>query len=101
MTVELHESLAIHPGPWLHEQVIKPYGITITSSAVHLQVTRSGLTRMLDGNARLTPLLAMRFQKAFGISAAKLLRMQLTHDLTKAKLKASSVSLSRVPPPAE
>lgn len=55
MAVELHESFAIHPGPWLREQVIKPYGMTITSAAAHLQVTRAALTRVLDGNARLTP----------------------------------------------
>ena len=87
MAVKLHESFAIHLGPWLREQVIKPYGMTVTSAANHLQVTKSALTQMLDGNARLTPLMAMRFEKAFGISAATLLRMQLSHDLTKAKLK--------------
>ena len=101
MAVELHESFAIHPGPWLHEQVTKPYGMTVTSADVHLQVTKAALTRVLDGNARLTHLMAMRFEKAFGISAATLLRMQLSHDLTKAKRKASSISISRVPPPAK
>lgn len=100
MSVDLHESFAIHPGPWLREQVIKPYGMTIPIAADHLQVTRSVLSRMLNGNARLTPIMATRFEKAFGISAATLLRMQLSHDLTKAKLKESSISISRVPPPA-
>nr|WP_090479129.1 HigA family addiction module antitoxin [Qipengyuania nanhaisediminis] len=99
MAVELHESFAIHPGPWLREHLIKSYGMTVPSAADHLQVTRSALTRMLDGNARLTPLMAMRFEKAFGISAAALLRMQLSHDLAKAKLEASSIIISRVPPP--
>ncbi|MBX7541711.1 HigA family addiction module antitoxin [Qipengyuania sphaerica] len=101
MRVKLHESFAIHPGPWLRDQVIKPYGMTVTSAADHLQVTRSALNRVMNGNARLTPLMAMRFEKAFGISAATLIRMQLWHDLTQAKLKASSLSISRVPPPAK
>ena len=100
MAVELHESFAIHPGPWLRDQVIKPYGMTVTSAADHLQVTRSALRKVMDGNARLTPLMAMRFEKVFGISAATLLRMQLWRDLTRAKLKASLLSISRVPPPA-
>ena len=99
MSVDLHESFAIHPGPWLREQVIKHYGMTITSAAAHLQVTRAALTRVLDGNARLTPLIALRFEKAFGISAPTLLRMQLSHDLAKAKRKAASIRISRVPPP--
>ena len=101
MAVELHESFAIRPGPWLRDQVIKPYGMTVTNAADHLQVTRSALSRLLNGNARLTPLMAMRFEKAFGILAASLLRMQLSHDLTKAKLKASSINISRVPPPTK
>ena len=101
MAIELHESLAIHPGPWLRDQVIKTYGMTVKSAADHLQVTRSELSRVLNGNARLSPLMALRIEKAFGVSAATLLRMQLSHDLTKAKLKASSISISRVPPPTE
>ena len=99
MAVELHESFAIHPGPWLREQVIKPYGLTVTSAANHLQVSRSALTRMLDGNARLSPLMAMRFEMAFGLSAATLLHMQLSYDLAKAK--TSSISISRAPPPEQ
>ena len=101
MAVELHESFAIHPGPWLRDQGIKPYGMTITSAADHLQVTGSALSRLLNGNARLTPLMAMRFEKAFGVSAATLLRMQFSHDLTTAKRKASLISIRRVPPPAK
>lgn len=100
MAVKLHKSFAIHPGPWLREQVIKPYQMTVTSVADHLQVARPTLSRVLNGNTRLTPLMAIRFEKAFGISASTLLRMQLSHDLTNAKQKASPISICRVPPPA-
>lgn len=98
MAIELHESFAIHPGPWLREQVLKPHGMTVSGGADHLQVARPTLSRVLNGSTRLTPLMAIRFEKAFGVSAATLLRMQLSHGLTKAKLKASSISISRVPP---
>ncbi|MAO04719.1 MAG: addiction module antidote protein, HigA family [Citromicrobium sp.] len=102
MAAKLHESFAIHPGPWLRDQVIKSYGMTVTSAADHRKVTRSVLSRILNDNARLASMMAIRFEKAFGISAATLLRMQLLHDLTTAKLKASSsMSVSRVPPPTE
>ena len=69
MAIELHESVAIHPGPWLRDQVIKTSGMTVTSAADHLQVTRSELRRVLNGKARLSPLMALRIDKAFGISA--------------------------------
>jgi addiction module HigA family antidote len=101
MAIELHESFAIRPGPWLREHVIKPHEMTVTGAATQLRITRSALSRVLNGNARFSPLLALRFEKAFGDSAATLRRMQLSHDLTKAKLKASSISISRVPPPTE
>lgn len=101
MAAKLHESFAIHPGPWLRDQVINSYGMTVTSAADHLQVTRSVLSRILNDNARLASMMAIRFEKAFGISAATLLRIRLLHDLTTAKLKASSMSVSRVPPPTE
>ena len=101
MAVKLDDRFAIHPGPWLREEVIKPYRKTVADAAAHLEVTKSALSTVLNGNARLTPLMAIRFEKAFGISAATLLRMQLSHDLAKAKLKASSISISRVAPPAK
>ena len=101
MAIELHESFAIHPGPRLREHVLKPHGMTVSGGADHLQVARPTLSQVLNGNTRLTPFMAIRFEKAFGVSAATLLRMQLSHDLTKAKLKASSISISRVPPPTE
>ena len=51
MAVELHERFAIHPGPWLREQVIKAHGMTVTSAADHLEVTRSALSKVMNGNA--------------------------------------------------
>lgn len=101
MAVELDDSFALHPGPWLREQVLKPYGMTEAGAADHLQVTWLALSRVLNGKAHLTPFMAIRFEMAFGASAATLLRMQLSCDLAKAKVKASSISISRVPPPAQ
>lgn len=101
MAIELRDNFAIHPGLWLREEVIKPYRMTVSVAADHLGVTRSVLSRVLNGNARLTPLMAIRFEQAFGISTEAMLRMQLSHDLVKAKLKASSISISRVLRPPE
>ena len=27
MVIMLHDSFAVHPGPWLLEEIVKPYGI--------------------------------------------------------------------------
>ncbi|WP_448580414.1 HigA family addiction module antitoxin [Thermaurantiacus sp.] len=100
MAITLHDSFAIHPGPWLLEEILKPYDMTVTATAAHIGVTRPALSRMLNGHAALSPDMAIRFEKAFGVSAATLLRMQSAHDLARAKRDAASIQVERVPEPA-
>ena len=100
MAITLHQSFAIHPGPWLLEEIVKPYNMTVSSTAEHLQVTRPALSRVLNGRAALTPDMAIRFEKAFGISAATMLRMQSAHDLAQAQSGAEAISIKRVREPA-
>ncbi len=45
--------------------------------------------------------MAIRFQKAFGISAATLLRMQSAYDLAKAEAMAGAIDVERVPEPVQ
>lgn len=100
MAIKLHDSFAIHPGPWLLEEIVKPYGMNVSSAADHLKVTRPALSRVLNGRAALSPEMAIRFEKAFGISAATILRMQSAHDLVQAKNDAKAIKVDRVPEPA-
>lgn len=99
MAITLHDSFAIHPGPWLLEEILKAYRMTVTQAAGHLGVTRPALSRMLNGHAALSPEMAIRFEKAFGLSAATLLRMQSAHDLARAKRAAGLMRVMRVPEP--
>ena len=43
MAIKLHDSFAIHPGPWLLEEIVKPYNMNVSSTADHLKVTRPAL----------------------------------------------------------
>ena len=99
MAIKLHESFAMHPGPWLLDEIVKPFGMTVSSAAAHLQVTRPALSRLLNGHAALTPVMALRFEKAFGISAATMLRMQSAHDLAQAKLESTAINIERISEP--
>ena len=58
MADQLHESFAIHPGLWLLEEIVKPYNLNVSSTADHLRVKRSDLSRLLNGRAALTPEMA-------------------------------------------
>jgi addiction module HigA family antidote len=100
MGIPLHDSFAIHPGPWLMEEIVKPHRMTVTAAAAHLGVTRPALSRMLNGHAALTPEMAIRFDKAFGVAAATLLRMQSAHDLAQARRTAGAITVERVREPA-
>lgn len=97
MASELHESFAIHPGPWLAEEIVKPYNLKVSSTANHLKVTRIALSRLLKGRTALTPDMAVRFEKAFGLSATTLLRMQSAYDLVQAKLISETLIIERLP----
>lgn len=100
MALKLHESLAIHPGPWLRRNVLGPYGVNVSEAARHLGVTRPPLSNLLNGKAALSPEMAVRLEKAFGISAATILRMQAAYDLAQVERTADRIKVARVPPAA-
>jgi addiction module HigA family antidote len=95
MAIYLHDSFAIHPGPWLRAEILQPHGLTVAAAARHLGVSRPPFNKMLNGKAALSPEMAIRFEKAFGISARTLLNMQAMHSLATAdadKIKVAPIS---------
>ena len=99
MALKMHRTLAVHPGTWLKEEMVVPYGVTITDLAERFGVSRPPLSNLLNGKAGLSPDMAIRFEKAFGVSAATLLRMQASYDLARAEQMAGSIKVDRIPEP--
>ncbi|KPF73703.1 XRE family transcriptional regulator [alpha proteobacterium AAP81b] len=95
MTITLHPSFAVHPGLWLRSEIVAPHGLTVTGLAARLHVTRQALSALLNGNAGLSAEMAIRFEKAFGLQAATLLRMQAAHDLAAARARDSEIIVER------
>ncbi len=85
MTIRLHASFAVHPGPWLRVEVVEPAGLNVTELAAHLNVTRQAASNVLNGKAGLSAEMAIRFEKLFGVRADTLIRMQAAHDLAQAR----------------
>lgn len=100
MAIKIHPSIFVHPGPWLLRTFIEPYGLTITETAERLGVTRPPMSNLLNGKAALSPEMAIRFEKAFGVRAATLLRMQANYNLAQAELNADKIKVERIPEPA-
>ena len=96
MAIRLHASMAVHPGPWLRRNVVEPHEMTVTDVADCLKVSRPAMSNLLNGRAALSPEMAIRFEKAFGIPADTMLRMQTSHDLADARQHADEIDVERL-----
>jgi addiction module HigA family antidote len=85
MAIKIHPSIHVHPGPWLKRQIVEPHGITVKDLARHFSVSRQNLSNVLHGHTGLTADMAIRFEKAFGLKAETLVRMQCAYDLAQAR----------------
>lgn len=82
-----------HPGQFISEVYLEPFGVSGRALAKQLDVSASKLSRVLRGTSRVTPELALRLSKAIGRSAESWLAMQDAHDLWVAR---ESLDLSHV-----
>jgi addiction module HigA family antidote len=85
MPIKLHPSFAVHPGAWLRAELVEPHGLNVTEAAAKLHVTRQAMSDLLGGRAGLSAEMAIRFEKAFGVRADTLMRMQGAHDLAQVR----------------
>lgn len=96
MGLEMHPSVYVHPGPWLRRTYVDHYGMTVTEVAEHLHVSRQNMSMLLNGHASLSAMMALRFEKAFGISADTMLRMQVAYDLAQVRLSGKEPNVERL-----
>jgi addiction module HigA family antidote len=96
MAVKLHSSFAVHPGEWLRTEIVEPHGLNVTVAAGKLKVTRQAMSNLLNGNSGLSADMAIRFEKAFGVRADTLLRMQAAYDLARARAREKDIKVERV-----
>ncbi len=89
-----------NPGELLKEEVLRPLGLSVTAAAGLLGVGRPALSAVLNGKAGLSPEMALRAEKAFGISMELLLKMQLQFDIAETRKIAGRVKVSRFKPAA-
>ena len=85
MAIKLHPSFAVHAGVWLRTEIVEPHGLTVSAAAEKLGVSRQAMSSLLNGRAGISAEMAIRFEKAFGLRADSLLRMQAAHDLAEAR----------------
>jgi antitoxin HigA-1 len=96
MALKMHPSLAVHVGDWLKTEIVEPAGVNVTTLAAHFGVSRQALSTLLNGNASLSADMAIRFEKAFGVKADTLLRMQTSHDLAQARRREADIRVGKL-----
>ena len=85
-----------HPGEFIRETYIEPFGISIRSLAENLDVAPSTLARIVSTHSAISPEMALRLSKALGRSPESWLAMQHNYDLWQAKKSADLSDVRKV-----
>jgi antitoxin HigA-1 len=86
-----------HVGAFLKRSII-PDDVTVTDAAKLLGVGRPALSQLLNGNAALSPEMALRFEKVFGVKMDTLLRMQARFDAWHMRSRAAQIKVKPYEP---
>lgn len=82
-----------HPGGFVKSEIIAPLGLSVTAAAAALGVTRATLSTLLNEHSQLSSEMALRIEKAFGVSMDTLMRMQNTYDIAQARKREGEIKV--------
>jgi antitoxin HigA-1 len=80
-----------HPGDFIRTEILDELGLTVSKAAEVLQVRRATLSDLVNGKAGVSPEMALRIEKAFGVSMDTLLKMQTWFDTYTMRERADQI----------
>ncbi len=83
-----------HPGGFVKHEIIEPLGLSVTAAAGVLGVTRATLSTLLNERAHLSPEMALRVEKAFGVSMDTLMRMQNSYVIAQTRKREGEIKVT-------
>ncbi|MCP4374207.1 MAG: HigA family addiction module antidote protein [Deltaproteobacteria bacterium] len=86
-----------HPGEMLREDFLPDYGLTATTLASALGVSRQTVNELLRERRSITPVMALRLSRLFGNSSEFWLNAQDLRDLWESEQRYHN-ELSRISP---
>jgi addiction module HigA family antidote len=86
------------PGEFIREEILEELHLSVARAAEVLGVRRATLSDLVNGNAALSPEMALRIEKAFGVDMDMLLRMQAWHDAYIMRQRAGEIDVRRFDP---
>jgi antitoxin HigA-1 len=83
-----------HIGEFVRE-IVEGHNLNVSSAARVLGVTRQTLSILLNCHGGLSPDMALRIEKAFGIRMDTLLRMQTAWEIAEARKREGAFDIPR------
>jgi addiction module HigA family antidote len=74
-----------HPGAYLRAKILTPRGLTVKAAAVELGVSRQSWSSVITGVTNLSPEMAWRIEKTWGVSMESLLKRQMAYDIARVR----------------
>ncbi len=84
-----------HPGLSIEKNCLEPLDLNITEAAKVLGVARHTLSRVLNGQADISPEMAIRLEKAGWSNAEFWLRRQTAYNLVQARKREDQIKAKR------
>ena len=90
-----------HPGLSVRLNCLEPFGLSVTEASKILGVSRTTLSRLINGQAGISPEMAIRLAKAFGATPDIWIRMQAAYDLAQARAHERDIKVKLYRPGAQ
>ena len=87
-----------HPGRTIKDTCLEPLELSVTAAAAHLGVARHTLSRLLNGQAGISPEMAIRLEMAGWSNAETWTRRQGNYGLAQARQHADQINVERYEP---
>ena len=87
-----------HPGDFVRTEIVEELGLSADEAARILEVDPSAISNVLSGRTPLSPELALRVEKAFGVGMDMLLRMQAWYDASQMRAREHEIRVERYAP---
>ncbi|MFM6628211.1 MAG: HigA family addiction module antitoxin [Microcystis panniformis] len=75
---------------------IEELELTVTAAAKMLNVSRSGLSNLINGKPGISPEMAVRLSKTIGSTPAFWLRLQMNYDLAEVKKQEDRIIVNPI-----
>ena len=89
-----------HPGNFVRTEILEELDLSVTRAAEVLGVRRATLSDLLNEKASLSPEMAFRIEKAFGVSMDTLLHMGAWYEGHIMRQRGGDIGVKRYEPEA-